>query len=177
MQEPFVINNRYLVNPEKNSITDRTNNEESRLEQRLLHVLNLLAGSPGELVTRDKIVSTVWNDYGGADEGLTQAISFLRKVLNDRDKKIIETIPKKGYILNAVVLPYNAVTGDSHVAAAAKTKNNKGKFVIALFVIVIIAVILYLFTSSPTPHKGADVAPDKSTITNPDMVPDSLRRK
>ena len=190
MHEPFVIDNRYLINPGKNTITDRSNGEESRLEQRLLDVLNLLADSAGELVSRDKLATTVWNDYGGADEGLTQAISFLRKVLNDRDKKIIETIPKKGYILNAVVLPYSAVSADSLVAAA-NTKNNKGKYVIGLLAIIIVAVIIYLFTSSPAPRKGSDIAPqdttsasnsrgadvvpDTTTIKNPDIIPDSLR--
>lgn len=190
MHEPFVIDNRYLINPEKNTITDRSNGEESRLEQRLLDVLNLLADSAGELVSRDKLATTVWNDYGGADEGLTQAISFLRKVLNDRDKKIIETIPKKGYILNAVVLPYSAVSADSLVAAA-NTKNNKGKYVIGLLAFIIVAVIIYLFTSSPAPRKGSDIAPqdttsasnsrgadvvpDTTTIKNPDIIPDSLR--
>jgi DNA-binding winged helix-turn-helix (wHTH) protein len=190
MHEPFVIDNRYLINPEKNTITDRSNGEESRLEQRLLDVLNLLADSAGELVSRDKLATTVWNDYGGADEGLTQAISFLRKVLNDRDKKIIETIPKKGYILNAVVLPYSAVSADSLVAAA-NTKNNKGKYVIGLLAIITVAVIIYLFTSSPAPRKGSDIAPqdttsasnsrgadvvpDTTTIKNPDIIPDSLR--
>src|SRR5437868_15539496 len=103
MNDRFLINNRYLVSAQKNVIKDRVTNHESRLEERLIGVLSILAATPNELVTRDKIIREVWDDYGGADEGLTQAISFLRKVLNDTDKNIIETVPKKGYILNASV--------------------------------------------------------------------------
>ena len=51
----------------------------------------------------EQLIKEVWNDYGGADEALNQAISFIRKVPVDNNKEIIETIPKKGYVLHAVI--------------------------------------------------------------------------
>jgi DNA-binding winged helix-turn-helix (wHTH) protein len=68
-----------------------------------MKLLCLLTSHAGHLLSREDIYQEIWNNYGGAEEGLTQAISILRKALSDKGKKIIETVPKKGYILHAVV--------------------------------------------------------------------------
>ena len=193
MQEPLLINNRYLINPEKNSLTDTSTNQESRIEQRLLEVLYLLAALPNELVTREEIIRKVWNDYGGADEGLTQAISFLRKVLNDSDKKIIETIPKKGYILNASVRPATSMTDEAQIAPDRRRSSGISKYLIGLILVVVALVIVYLTTWSdgkntyspdvipPQENKGADnpgAASEQDTGKSggADVIPDSVRR-
>jgi DNA-binding winged helix-turn-helix (wHTH) protein len=193
MQEPLLINNRYLINPEKNSFIDTSTNQESRIEQRLLEVLYLLAARPNELVTREEIIRTVWNDYGGADEGLTQAVSFLRKVLNDSDKKIIETIPKKGYILNASVRPATSLTDEAQTAPPRRRSSGIRKYLIGLILVVVALVIVYLTTWSdrknadspdvipPQENKGADnpeAASEQDTGKSggADVIPDSLRR-
>src|SRR5689334_16184840 len=105
MREPYVLNQRFLIDPQKNTVKDLSSGDESRIEQRLMKVLTMLVANPGKLVSREHIVREIWNDYGGADEAVTQAVSFLRKILHDKDKKIIETIPKKGYVLNASIDP------------------------------------------------------------------------
>ncbi|MBE7172835.1 MAG: winged helix-turn-helix domain-containing protein [Williamsia sp.] len=68
-----------------------------------MKVLCCLEQKQGELVIRDHLVTEVWNDYGGGNEGLNQAISFLRKILDDQDKKLVLTIPKKGYVLSGII--------------------------------------------------------------------------
>ena len=95
--EDFRINNAFVVMPGKNMVN------EVRLEPRLMKLLCLLAENPRQVISREKIIETIWQGYGGGDEGLTQAISFLRKLFNDHDKKIIETVPKRGYIFHADV--------------------------------------------------------------------------
>lgn len=67
-----------------------------------MQLLNILVQKRGETVTREELVTTIWQDYGG-DEGLTQAISILRKTLLDNKKELIQTVPKKGYILKASI--------------------------------------------------------------------------
>jgi len=190
MKEPFLVNNRYLVTPGKNVLTDKTTNDESRLEQRLLEVLYILAATPGELVSRDKIIREVWNDYGGADEGLTQAVSFLRKVLNDTDKKIIETIPKKGYILNAVISGVHPGKDPETAAGLPPQKSrNKWMYLAGFLLMVIIIMGIYLFNAGKEKENhpadvapefksegqtGADVYRDTTHINNPDVIPDTL---
>ena len=72
-----------------------------KVEPRLMQVLICLAEDAGNLVPRSALIQKVWNNYGGAEEGLMQAVSKLRKFLQDdaRQQKVIQTIPKKGYRL------------------------------------------------------------------------------
>jgi DNA-binding winged helix-turn-helix (wHTH) protein len=99
----YIVNHRFLVDPGLNYVLDQQTGKESRLEPRLMEVLTFLTGRVNQLVIREELVKEIWNDYGGGDEGLNQAISFLRKLLNDNNKEIIETIPKKGYIIHATI--------------------------------------------------------------------------
>lgn len=99
----FLINNRFKADIEKNTITDQSNNQVHHLENRLISVLVLLINAKGEIVRREQIIDEVWNNYPGGDEGLNQAISHLRKYLEDNKKEIIKTIPKKGYAFNSTI--------------------------------------------------------------------------
>lgn len=108
MQEkPFVLNSRFQIDPSRKVVVDTVLQKENRLENRLMNLLLLLCRHVGKLVSRELITREIWGDYGNADESLTQAISYLRKVLADDQKKIIETIPKKGYVLYAEVEDLN----------------------------------------------------------------------
>lgn len=99
----FVINNRFYIDPILNRFRDMKTGMDCRIEPRIMAVLCSLSQRPGELVTREQLVTVIWNDYGGGNEGLSQAVSFLRKLLDDQDKQLIRTIPKKGYQLFAAV--------------------------------------------------------------------------
>lgn len=99
----FIINNDYRIYSALNQVQEIRTGNTVRLEPRIMAVLVHLSERAGELVSREEMVHIIWNDYGGGDEALSQAISFLRKTLGDRNRTIIKTIPKKGYCLNAVL--------------------------------------------------------------------------
>lgn len=101
MKNILIINDLYQIDVSKNLFTNTTNGEEVRLEPRIMKLLVLLVENCGQVTKREIAIDTIWGNYGGADEGLTQAISFLRKILQDKDKKIIKTVPKKGYVFEA----------------------------------------------------------------------------
>ncbi|SMD32257.1 DNA-binding winged helix-turn-helix (wHTH) domain-containing protein [Reichenbachiella faecimaris] len=71
----------------------------TKVEPRIMHVLQILMNNSPQVVSREQLIDEVWDNYGGADDALNQAISHLRKVLNDTNKndRIIETVVKKGY--------------------------------------------------------------------------------
>jgi DNA-binding winged helix-turn-helix (wHTH) protein len=147
MQE-FLINGCFLVNPAMNQVTDTRSGQTTRLEPRIMELLKMLAANAGTLVTRETLVKDIWNDYGGADEGLTQAVSFLRKVLDDSLKMIIKTVPKKGYLLDATItLPEAA--GEVLDQATSKVKIRFSYLYPAIGVVVIIAVCLYVLYFPP----------------------------
>src|SRR5215213_2709067 len=104
-QKDFIIASRYQISPALNLVSDTLLQTEVRVELRLMNLLCILSRHAGQLVTREQLVKEIWDDYRGGDEGLTHAISCLRKLLNDPSKELIETIPKKGYILHTGIMP------------------------------------------------------------------------
>lgn len=62
-------------------------------------VLQHLAKNLGAIVPRDDLIAMVWPDIAVTDDSLTQCISDIRKALGDRNRTILKTVPKRGYIL------------------------------------------------------------------------------
>ncbi len=68
-----------------------------------MEVLLCLAHQPGKVVRREEILDRVWGHRHGSDKALTRCISELRRALDDRERdgRLIDTIPKRGYRLLA----------------------------------------------------------------------------
>ena len=82
-------------------------------------VLTHLAARAGEVVTRAELLDAVWGGTVVQEEALTQAVSQLRRALDDdpRAPTIIETIPKQGYRLLAPVTAATPATAPAATAA------------------------------------------------------------
>lgn len=74
-----------------------------RLEPQVMKVLVYLAEQPGVVVTRDELFSELWGRSFVGDAALTRCVFEIRKAFNDdpRNPRIIETVPKKGFLLVA----------------------------------------------------------------------------
>lgn len=94
----------WTVEPALNqlSATGRT----TRLEPKAMAVLVYLADRPGQVVSREALLSAVWSDVVVGDDSLTQVVIKLRKALGDVPEKpaYIQTIAKGGYRLIAPVV-------------------------------------------------------------------------
>jgi DNA-binding winged helix-turn-helix (wHTH) protein len=90
-----------LVEPRRNRIV--STDAELLIEPKVMDVLCVLAGAPGEVLSREHIIDLVWGRSFGADESLTRAVSLLRKALSTREQDVIETVPRRGYRLTANV--------------------------------------------------------------------------
>ncbi len=148
----FILNNRYKVDRPKNEILDTQAGQIHQVEFRLMELLCILAGNAGSVVTRKKIIGELWHDYPGGNESLNQAISYLRKILEDDKKNIIQTVPKRGYKLTADISTENE---------AVTIKNNRKRkklFVQALilFVILVIALLYFVNNNTKTTRQNAD---------------------
>lgn len=72
----------------------------SRLLERLLQ-------EPGEVVSRDELMNHAWADRVVGQGSLNQQIYTLRQVLGDeKSREIIQTLPRRGYLLNPNHLVY-----------------------------------------------------------------------
>lgn len=74
-----------------------------RVSPKAMAVLVRLADRPGEVVSREDLLATVWNGTLPTDDVLTHAITELRRIFGDHRAapRYIETIPKTGYRLIA----------------------------------------------------------------------------
>ncbi len=81
-----------------------------RLAPKLMNLLQQLALSDGELVSREHLLEIVWGGTIVNDEVVSRAVAELRQALGDDAKQptFIETIPKRGYRLIQAVEPINA---------------------------------------------------------------------
>lgn len=93
----------WLVRPSLDRV--ERDGSTARLEPLHMDVLVFLARHPGEVLSRDEILSGVWGEKIVADAVLSRAVGELRKALGDdaQEPRYIETIPRRGYRLVAPV--------------------------------------------------------------------------
>ena len=83
------------------------------LPERSFRLLEVLVRSSGRLVSKERLVTEVWNGSFVADTSLTEAMSKLRGALGDeaRSPRFIQTIHGRGYRFIAPVHPAGAHPG------------------------------------------------------------------
>ena len=117
----FIVG-EWTVDPSTNTLLkeDRT----VALAPRLIDLLVYLAQHPGEVVSRNTLVESVWDRSIVTDQAVTQSIFELRKSLRDgrsarEAREYIQTIPKRGYRLVAPVRFIEAPAAPASVPASA----------------------------------------------------------
>jgi TolB-like protein/class 3 adenylate cyclase len=78
---------------------------EIPLRPKSLTLLRLLVEHAGRAVDRDAIMAAVWPDVVVTDESITQCVRDVRKALGDEVQQLVKTVPKRGYLLAAEVVP------------------------------------------------------------------------
>ncbi|MCP4291599.1 MAG: hypothetical protein GY780_07165 [bacterium] len=149
----------WVVNPSRNTITG--NNLTHQVEPRLMHVLVCLAHADGEVVSRDILLETVWNEVIVQEEALTYAISQLRRMLGDsaRSPKLIETIRKTGYRLK---IPVELISPDPklskgspvNIKTAPSAPKNSRRFstILSLLLVLIATMVFFQWKNAQTPN-------------------------
>ena len=83
------------------------------LRPKSFEVLRYLLGQTGRVVGKEEVIKAVWPDVTVTDESLTRCISEVRRAIRDDNQQIVKTIPKRGYLLDVLVL-----AGDVRAASA-----------------------------------------------------------
>lgn len=93
----------WLVQPSRNTIS--LDGTKVQLEPKVMEVLVCLAEQAGETVAKEKLIEAVWADTFVTDDALKRCIFQLRQAFGDdaHQPRIIETIPRRGYRLIALV--------------------------------------------------------------------------
>jgi DNA-binding winged helix-turn-helix (wHTH) protein len=102
MEDSFSLGG-WVVEPALNRVVRQS--EVVQLEPRVMDLLVVLARRPGEVLSRETLIDTVWQRHVVGEAVLRNAIAALRRALGDRadDPTYIETISKRGYRLIAPV--------------------------------------------------------------------------
>ena len=69
------------------------------LRPRSFAVLRLLAENAGRVVTKDAIIAKVWDEVAVTEDSLTQCVADIRKAIGEEDRRVLRTVPRKGYLL------------------------------------------------------------------------------
>lgn len=112
------------------------------LRSQSAEVLSVLAARPGEIVSKDALMQAVWPDTFVTDDSLTQCIADIRRALGDDRHVIVETLPKRGYRLNAD--PSDAA-GSTTIAGVepSQVRSPRRSFILGALVLVAAAIGAY----------------------------------
>ena len=87
------------------------------LRPQCLEVLRCLALAAGDLVTKDRLMATVWPDVVVTEDSLVQCIGALRRALGDTAQRTVQTVPRRGYrLLGIAEGPRDPVDGAARPA-------------------------------------------------------------
>jgi formylglycine-generating enzyme required for sulfatase activity len=81
----------------------RVGDQDVELRPKTFAVLCYLADNAGRLVTKQELHDAVWADVAVSDDSLVQCIRELRVKLGDDDHRLIKTVSRRGYLLEAAV--------------------------------------------------------------------------
>ena len=111
-----------------------------KLRVQCLKVFRYLASSPDTLLRKEDIVHAVWGDIAVTDDSLVQCVSEIRKALGDSERRILKTMPRRGYML---------VSDKKSATAAKETDTTRQSFLVprligisALFILVVVTYTL-----------------------------------
>lgn len=133
---------KWLICPQLNTV--QRDGGAVRLEHKFMLVLVCLAGRPGEVISKDELIRTVWADTFVTDDVLTRAVSELRRILRDDAKQphIIETVSKNGYRL---IAPVQRIQ-DSSLATGREVRANffagRRRKVLAAMTVALVAITI-----------------------------------
>ncbi len=118
------------------------------LEPRVLKVLLTLAKTPGEVVTHETLLESVWPNVVVAPNAVQRCIGQLRKALGDdaKQQKMIATHPKVGYSLVAKVQwPETAPLVELEKQYHSRKKHHKIQWPLVLLFIVTCLLALFFY--------------------------------
>ena len=76
---------------------------EIELRPKSFELLRYLIENAGRLIPKDELVTAVWPNVIVSDDSLAQCVSELRHALGDTARRIIKTVPRRGYLFDAAV--------------------------------------------------------------------------
>lgn len=74
-----------------------------RLRPKSFAVLKVLVENHGCLVSKNDLIEEAWSGSAVSDDSLTQCLIEIRRALDDADKSLVRTVPRRGYLFDGTV--------------------------------------------------------------------------
>jgi DNA-binding winged helix-turn-helix (wHTH) protein/tetratricopeptide (TPR) repeat protein len=108
----------------------RPGGEAIKLRPKTFDILARLTANPGQVLTKQELIESVWPNVHVGDDSLFQCIREIRAALGDEDRTIVKLVSGRGYLFDAEVStealdrpPQIAPTGAAAAPAAVPVKN------------------------------------------------------
>lgn len=115
------------------------------LRPQSMAVLQILYQNAGKAVTKEQLLSHVWHDVVVTDDSLVQCITEIRKAIGDVDRKIIKTLPKRGYI-------YDLPTDSTETAPPAAPSIPRRSWALPAVALAVVGLAFVAWSSRPVPQ-------------------------
>ncbi len=101
---------KFVLDPQERVLL--ADGKSVHLTDKVFDTLLLLIQHNGRLLTKDEMMSSLWEESFVEESNLAKNISRLRKILNTDGVELIETLPKRGYRFRADV---RAIDGETNL--------------------------------------------------------------
>ncbi len=123
------------------------------LRHQSAEVLAALLARNSTVVGKDELIEAVWPDTSVTDDSLTQCISDIRKTIGDREHRIIQTFPRKGYRAQAQIRVPDA---PSDAVQPSQMQRRARPFLAILGLLTVAVISLWVFFVRPTGEAPSD---------------------
>lgn len=149
---------KWTIRPDINRIESPQGTQN--VGPRVMQLLLILLKAPGEVHSREKLITEVWQEVIVNEESLTKGISFLRQYFKQGDTEYIETIRSVGY---RWIGPEPAMIESPRPIEKAKTHHQPVNLKPVLWVtgILILSSLLFSYIN----RKTEDKEPDSVSLT------------
>ena len=132
------------------------------LRPKSFDVLHYLVRHPQRLISREELLRAAWPGLVVTDDSLTQCLIEIRKVLDDRKKSLVRTVPRRGYLLDVPVQIEAA--GRPGISGQGETAAGRAPSRWTLLALLVLAVAVgATWWRSGAPPKGNPVVPSDWT--------------
>ncbi|MGQ7848055.1 winged helix-turn-helix domain-containing protein [Granulosicoccus sp. 3-233] len=111
------------------------------LRPKSYRVLEILAEHRGALVSKDDLIAGAWNGSVVTDESLSQCISDIRRALGKDDAKLLRTVPRRGYVLEA--------EAEAEILSNPASPAWVVRAVVSVAITAVLSISLFVTTMSP----------------------------
>jgi len=118
------------------------NGDSAGLRHQSVEVFRILQEHEGEVISRDELIRHVWPRKAVTDDSVTQCISEIRKILGDKHRSVVQTIPKKGYRLVATTETEKTEGTTGAITSRSDNRQRSTKPVVLLAVVIGTALLL-----------------------------------